>query len=92
MLRTGAKPGDILAVTGPFGKPSAGLRLLFNDCKAHEVLGKKLLESVFMPKAHLAEGLALAKCGAVSSSMDSSDGLGWSLHEIGTIKQRRIPT
>jgi thiamine-monophosphate kinase len=82
MLRTGAKPGDILAVTGPFGKPSAGLRMLLNGCKAHEVLGKKLLESVFMPKAHLAEGLALARCGAVSASMDSSDGLGWSLHEL----------
>ena len=35
-----------------------------------------------MPKAHLAEGLALAGCGAVSASMDSSDGLAWSLHEL----------
>ena len=85
MLRTGAKPGDILAVTGLFGKPSAGLRLLLNDCKAPEVLGKRLLESVFLPKAHLAEGLALADCGAVSASMDSSDGLAWSLHELGRL-------
>ena len=85
MLRTGAKPGDILAVTGQFGKPSAGLRLLLNDCKAPEVLGKRLLESVFLPKAHLAEGLALADCEAVSASMDSSDGLAWSLHELGRL-------
>ena len=85
MLRTGAQPGDILAVTGPFGKPSAGLRLLLNNCKAPEVLSKTLLDSVFMPKAHLAEGLALAGCGAVSASMDSSDGLAWSLHELGRL-------
>jgi thiamine-monophosphate kinase len=85
MLRTGAKPGDILAVTGQFGKPSAGLRLLLNDCIAPEVLGKRLLESVFLPKAHLAEGLALANCEVVSASMDSSDGLAWSLHELGRL-------
>jgi thiamine-monophosphate kinase len=85
MLRTGAKPDDILAVTGQFGKPSAGLRLLLNDCKVSEALMKTLLDSVFMPKARLAEGLALAGCGAVSSSMDSSDGLAWSLHELGRL-------
>jgi len=50
-----------------------------------EVLGKRLLESVFLPKAHLAEGLALADCEAVSASMDSSDGLAWSLHELGRL-------
>jgi len=85
ILRTGAKPGDILAVTGQFGKPSAGLRLLLNDCIAPEVLGKRLLKSVYLPKAHLAEGLALADCEAVSASMDSSDGLAWSLHELGRL-------
>ena len=36
-----------------------------------------------MPKAKLKEGLALGKSGAVSSSIDSSDGLAWSLYEIG---------
>ena len=38
-----------------------------------------------MPKAQLAEGLALAESGAVSASMDSSDGLAWSLHELGRL-------
>src|SRR5208282_5225542 len=36
-----------------------------------------------MPKARLKEGLALSGSGAVSASIDSSDGLAWSLHEIG---------
>jgi thiamine-monophosphate kinase len=82
MLRSGAKPGDVLAVTGLFGKQSAGLRLLLDNCKAPEKLSKDLLDSVFMPKARLIEGLALGKSGVVSASMDSSDGLAWSLHEL----------
>ena len=35
-----------------------------------------------MPKAKLLEGLALGGCGVVSASMDSSDGLAWTLHEL----------
>ena len=41
-----------------------------------------LVDAVFMPKARLAEGLALGGCGVVSASMDSSDGLAWTLHEL----------
>jgi thiamine-monophosphate kinase len=84
MLRSGAKPGDVLAVTGFFGKSAAGLRLLSEDtkCSASNNLREVLLRAVYMPKARLAEGLALSSSGAVSSSIDSSDGLAWSLHEI----------
>ncbi len=86
MLRTGAKSGDILAVTGLFGNAAAGLRALLEGIKAPgEVVGEKLLDSVFLPKARLAEGLALADSAAVSASMDSSDGLAWSLHELGRL-------
>ncbi len=86
MLRSGTQPGDILAVTGPFGKPAAGLRALLEGLKAPgEAVGERLLESVFLPKARLSEGLALAGTGAVSASMDSSDGLAWSLHELGRL-------
>jgi thiamine-monophosphate kinase len=84
LLRTGATASDILAVTGSFGKPAAGICALLTGLKAPgEVVGERLLESVFLPKARLSEGLALAKSGAVGASMDSSDGLAWSLHELG---------
>jgi thiamine-monophosphate kinase len=83
MLRSGAKPGDILAVTGSFGKSAAGLRLLLKNYSVSSNLQNILLEAVCMPKAKLKEGLALGKSGAVSSSIDSSDGLAWSLQEIG---------
>ncbi len=35
-----------------------------------------------MPHARLREGLALAQTQAATASIDSSDGLAWSLHEI----------
>jgi thiamine-monophosphate kinase len=86
MLRSGAKAGDILAVTGLFGKSSAGLRLLLDKaCSAEMSLRKTLVESVLMPKARLKEGLALSGSGKVSASIDSSDGLAWSLHELGRL-------
>jgi len=82
MLRSGAKPADVVAVTGSFGKPAAGLRLLSENLKVSGELHRTLVDSVLMPRARLKEGLALAASGAVSASIDSSDGLAWSLHEL----------
>jgi len=82
MLRSGAKTGDIVAVTGPFGKTAAGLKILLQNLSAPSRIRKTLADSVLMPRARLKEGLALAKTGAVTASIDSSDGLAWSLHEI----------
>ncbi len=81
ILRSGARPGDILAVTGCFGKPAAGLKILLHSFDA---FGKRanILDSVYMPKARLDEGLALCRTGVVSASIDSSDGLAVSLHEL----------
>jgi len=81
-LRSGARAGDIVAVTGLFGKTSAGLRLLQGNCKTSPEIQDKLVEAVFHPNARLREGLALQNCDGISSSMDSSDGLAWSLHEL----------
>jgi len=81
MLRSGAKSGDVLAVTGFFSKSAAGLRLLLGGCLASKN-AKTLVDAVLMPKAKLLEGLAFCGCGEVSASMDSSDGLAWTLHEL----------
>ncbi len=82
MLRSGARPGDIVAVTGFFGKTSAGLKILLENFEAPQKIRRTLVDSVLMPYARLKEGLAISQTKAVTASIDSSDGLAWSLHEI----------
>ena len=79
--RGGAEPGDYLATTGSFGKTAAGLKILINGLSAPKN-SKELVESVLMPKARVKEGLTLAQSKAATASIDSSDGLAWSLHEL----------
>ena len=70
MLRKGAKPGDILAVTGLFGKSAAGLQMLFDKTCVVSSENRAVLEqAVFNPCARLVEGLVLSKSGCVSASM-----------------------
>jgi thiamine-monophosphate kinase len=80
--RSGAQPGDVVATTGQFGKTAAGLKMLLENLGASDEIRKPLTDAVFAPRARLKEGLALAKTGALTASMDSSDGLAWSLHEL----------
>jgi thiamine-monophosphate kinase len=82
MLRDGARPGDLVAVTGLFGKTSAGLKVLTQGIRSSKKNRKILVESVLMPHARLREGLVLSRTRAITASIDSSDGLAWSLHEI----------
>lgn len=82
MLRKGAKVGDLVAVTGFFGKSAAGLRLLMQDYTSSTPMREVLVNAVCMPQARLKEGLALRRSNAVTSAIDSSDGLAWSLHEL----------
>jgi len=80
--RSGAKPGDFVAVTGLFGKTVAGLKILLKELSAPPKIETPLVNAVLMPHARLKEGLALAETRAVAASIDSSDGLAWSLYEI----------
>jgi thiamine-monophosphate kinase len=82
MRRSGARPGDLVAVTDCFGKTACGLKVLLNDLSAPPRIRKILIESVLMPHARLKEGLALSQTKAITATIDSSDGLAWSLHEI----------
>jgi thiamine-monophosphate kinase len=82
VLRSGAKPGDIVAVTGEFGSTSAGLMALLNKKWDPRRLPRPLYDAVYKPTAQLELGLRLASSKAISASIDSSDGLAWSLHEV----------
>ena len=80
--RSGARPGDIIAVTGKFGRTSAGLKILLEGLSAPREIEERLKEAVFIPKARLSEGLALSEAKVLSASIDSSDGLAVSLYEL----------
>lgn len=70
LTRSGAMPGDIIAVTGTLGNAAAGYFALKNGIPDEE--------SVFAltaPIPRVREGLILSKSGAVTSCIDLSDGL-----------------
>ena len=77
MLRSGAVPGDVVAVTGPVGGPAAALAAMDHDIEADAAK-----ESLYMPIPRIDEGIALSASGAVSSCMDLSDGLGTALNTL----------
>lgn len=80
VTRGGASPGDVLVVTGPFGYPPSGLKILTGRAKAGARFGRRATRSVLEPTPNLEAGLALAPY--LSSSMDSSDGLARSIHTL----------
>jgi thiamine-monophosphate kinase len=85
--RDRARVGDIVAVTGPFGKSAAGLRILMSRERKDLLNYPSLVNAVLRPRARLSEGIILARSGGVTSSIDSSDGLAWSLHQIAQASQ-----
>ena len=88
--RDGARPGDVIAVTGEFGKTAAGLEILLSREKALARRFPELVRSVTYPVARLQTGIRLAKTHMVNSSIDSSDGLVWSLHEIARLSRVKM--
>jgi thiamine-monophosphate kinase len=88
--RNGAKPGDVVAVTGDFGRTVAGFQILISKSKKEERKYPTLVRAVVHPTAQLHVGLGLAKTGYVNSSIDSSDGLAWSLSEIARLGRVNI--
>jgi len=78
LLRKGAMPGDLLAMTGCAGTASAGLLAL-----EHGIEAKGAVKALFEPLPRIKEGTLLSSSGAVTSCMDTSDGLSSSLHELG---------
>ena len=78
----GARPGDLLATTGAFGVTSAGFKHLLEGLEIPGGIEKAILDIIFMPRARVKEGIALAETGAVTGCMDSSDGLAASLYDL----------
>jgi len=80
--RGGARPGDVLLVTGELGASAAGLALLL-AAKEKELpaeLAGPLLAAHREPRPRLAEGRLLA--GEATAMIDISDGLASEVHHL----------
>jgi thiamine-monophosphate kinase len=83
MTRSGARPGDVIAVTGSLGDSAAGLALALEHVRgADRQVRSSLVEKHRRPEPRIAAGQALAGSGAVTAMMDISDGLAQDLGHI----------
>lgn len=83
VLRSGAKSGDIIAVTGTLGDSAAGLQLLSGKLSENDVERRsQLIEAHLAPEPRLREGLFLNEHFELHSMIDISDGLAGDLGHI----------
>ena len=74
MLRSNARPGDLVAVSGYVGSSGGGLRLMLERPDSTGEAADFLREAHRRPVPAVEQGLALAQAGIVAA-MDVSDGL-----------------
>jgi thiamine-monophosphate kinase len=78
--RNGACSGDLIIVSGLFGYPPAGLKIIMDGVKATDKFRRRAVRSVLQPEPRMKFGSVLSKY--FTSSIDSSDGLSTSLYEL----------
>ncbi len=78
LLRRGARSGDLVCVTGYTGSAGAALEAL----QSGKTVSETVLKALFEPIPRTKEARQLAESGAVTSMMDTSDGLAMSLYDL----------
>ena len=84
LLRRNAKPGDLLCVTGFPGSAGIALSILL-DQKNPVPASDSFLKNLTEPFPRVFEGMMLSKTGAVTSMIDTSDGLASSVYELSSL-------
>ena len=82
LLRSGARVGDIIYVSGQLGEAELGLRLLRQRRKGLSNWKQRLLKRHLYPEPRLALGRWLAECKLATAIIDLSDGLSTDLARL----------
>lgn len=80
LLRSGAKPGDVVAVTGELGASIAATKAVMSGVSLENK--ESLKRAFFEPVARVEEGRVLSESGKVNSAIDITDGLAANLWQI----------
>lgn len=81
LLRSGAKAGDVILVTGELGGAAAGLGLARAKIRP-TAWSRPVLQRLLEPKPRVPAGRLLAQSGRVHAMVDLSDGLGSDLRRL----------
>ena len=80
LTRSGAKPGDLVCITGDVGRALAGYFVWRHGLEVPEDTKRVLYEKFLEPKARIVEGAVLSDYA--NAAIDISDGLSKELHLI----------
>lgn len=98
LLRSGARPGDIVFVSGALGLAGLGLACLRGRMASTQSVLKRALRAQLFPQPRIELARALRRSAAPTAMIDLSDGLSTDLHHIceasgvgARLYQSRIP-
>jgi thiamine-monophosphate kinase len=75
LMRSGARPGDGIYVSGPLGSAAGGLRMLENGERLSSTKTNALLMKQLKPEPRVSLGTKIRSSGVATAMIDLSDGL-----------------